>query len=74
MLTPKDNIMELFDSINLYLMNHPLSLDLLAFFFRIKFWLLLLLAVYFMLLPYRQQQREIKEQKKLSKKPGRFLA
>jgi len=67
--------MELFDSLNLYLLNHPILLDQLERAYRIKFWLFLALAIYFMLLPYRQQQQEIKEEKKRrSKTPGRFIA
>ncbi len=66
--------MELFDSINLYLASHPLMLDQLELLFRIKFWLLLGLAIYFLLLPYRQHQLDIKQQQKPSKTPGRFQA
>jgi len=66
--------MEIFDSINLYLFNHPVMLDQLEFVFRIKFWVLLVLALYFILLPYREQRKRLKEQAKLSKKPDRFLA
>ncbi len=66
--------MELFDSINLYLLNHPLLLNQLEFLFRVKYWIFLTMAIYFVLLPYRQRLRDIKEQKKLSKKPGKFLA
>ena len=66
--------MELFDSLNLYLMTHPVMLDQLALAFRIKYWLLLGLAIYFVLLPYREHKKEIRKQKDLSKKRGHFLA
>ena len=69
-----DIAMELFDSINLYLMTHPVMLDQLEFAFRIKYWLLLGLAVYFVTLPYREHKKEIRKQKKLSKTRGHFLA
>ena len=59
--------MDFFDSLNLYLMTHPVMLDQLEFLFRIKYWLLLGLAIYFVVLPYREHKREIREQKKLSK-------
>lgn len=66
--------MEIFDSINLYLFNHPVMLDQLESAFRIKFWVLLILALYFILLPYREQRKRAKEQEELAKKPDRFLA
>ena len=66
--------MELFDSLNLYLMTHPVMLDQLEFAFRIKHWLLLGLAIYFILLPYREHKKEIMRQKELAKTPGHFLA
>lgn len=66
--------MEIFDSINLYLMTHPVMIDQLEFVFRIKYWGLLGLALYFVLLPYREQKKEIKRQKMLSKTRGHFLA
>ncbi|MCK5477841.1 MAG: hypothetical protein KAI44_02890 [Methylococcales bacterium] len=72
--TGGDLAMEIFDSINLYLMNHPVMIDQLAFAFRIKYWLLLGLAFYFILLPYRHHRKEIKKQIEQSKKPGKFLA
>ncbi len=66
--------MEFFDSLNQYLMTHPIMLDQLEFVFRIKYWTLLGLAIYFFLLPYREQKKAIKQQKKLSKTRGHFLA
>ena len=66
--------MEIFDSVNLYLMTHPVSMGQLEFAFRIKYWFLLGLAIYFVLLPYREHKKEIRRQKALSKKPGHFLA
>ncbi len=46
--------MEIFDSINLYLMSHPVMLEQLALLFRIKFWLLLGLAFWFLYLASRE--------------------
>ena len=46
-----DMTMELFDSLNHYLMTHPVMLDQLEFAFRIKYWLLLGVAIYFIILP-----------------------
>ncbi|MCF6203517.1 MAG: hypothetical protein L3J59_07590 [Methylococcaceae bacterium] len=66
--------MDIFDSINLYLMTHPIIIDQLEFVFRIKYWGLLGLALYFVLLPYREQKKEIKKQRQLSKTRGNFLA
>lgn len=66
--------MEIIDSFNLYLMTHPLMLDQLELAFRVKYWALLGLAIYFVLLPYREYKKEIRKQKELSKKPGHFLA
>lgn len=66
--------MEIFDSINLYLSNHPIMLDQLETALRIKHWLLLSLAFYFILLPYRQRRKDIKHQKELAKRKDRFLA
>ncbi len=66
--------MELLDSLNLYLMTHPVMVDQLEFAFRLKYWLLLGLALYFVFLPYRERKKELKLQKELSKTPGHFLA
>ena len=66
--------MDFFDSLNLYLMHHPVMLSQLEFAFRIKFWLLLSLAIYFVLLPYRHRQKELKQQVKLAKAKDKFLA
>jgi hypothetical protein len=66
--------MEIFDSINLYLMTHPVMIDQLELVFRVKYWCLLGLALYFVLLPFREQKKEIKRQKALSKTRGHFLA
>lgn len=67
-------MMEIFDSINLYLFNHPAMLAQLEFLIRIKFWLLLGLALFFMFLPYREQRKRRKQQAELSKKRDHFLA
>ena len=66
--------MELFDSINLYLMTHPIMLDQLKLVFGIKYYLLLGLAFYFLTLPYREHKKEIRKQKEQSKTKGHFLA
>ncbi|MCK5831977.1 MAG: hypothetical protein KAH20_16925 [Methylococcales bacterium] len=66
--------MEIFDSINLYLLNHPIMIDQLEFAIRIKFWVFLVLALFFLSLPYREQRKRVKEQAELSKKTDRFLA
>ena len=66
--------MELFDSLNLYLMTHPAMLDQFEFVLRIKYWLLLGLAIYFVLLPYREHKKEVRKQKELSKTRDHFLA
>jgi hypothetical protein len=63
--------MEIFDSINLYLSTHPAMLDQLELLFRIKFWILLVMALYFMTLPYRHAR---KQQAQLALKEGYFLA
>ena len=65
--------MEIFDSINIYLMAHPIMLDQLELVFRIKYWFLLGLAIYFLTLPYRERKKEIKRQKALSKTRDHFL-
>ncbi len=49
-------------------------LDQLELVFRIKYWFLLGLAIYFLTLPYRERKKEIKRQKALSKTRDHFLA
>ncbi len=67
--------MDFIDSLNLYLMTHPIMLSQLEFAFRIKFWLLLCLAIYFLFLPYRQRKKDIKKQLEIAKTAkDRFLA
>jgi len=66
--------MDIFDSINMYLMTHPVMLNDLELAFRIKYWLLLGLAFYFVLLPYREHKKEMRKQKALAKKNDHFLA
>lgn len=66
--------MDFLESLNLYLMTHPVMLSQLAFVFRIKFWLLLGLAIYFISLPYRQRRKDLKKQLELAKRKDRFLA
>jgi hypothetical protein len=66
--------MDIFDSINLYLLHHPAALAHLEMMFRLKFWILLIMALYFMTLPYRQERKERLRQKTLTAKNGHFLA
>lgn len=66
--------MDFIDSLNLYLMNHPIMIDQLAVVFRIKFWTLLGLALYFLFLPYRQRRKELAKQIERAKEKDRFLA
>ena len=70
--------MEIIDTINAYLASSPDMLEQLEMMFRIKFWLLLALAVYFLSLPYREQKKEKKQQHehaaKHNGKNGKFLA
>lgn len=68
-------VMDFLDSLNLYLMQHPVMLTQLEYVFRIKFWVLLGLAIYFLLLPYRQRRKDLARQAELAKtKKDRFLA
>jgi len=55
-------------------MTHPAMLDQFEFVLRIKYWLLLGLAIYFVLLPYREHKKEVRKQKELSKTRDHFLA
>lgn len=66
--------MDIFDSINLYLMHHPVMLSQLLFFFRLKFWILLALGIYFVSLPYRAERKERKRRARSAKAKDRFLA
>jgi hypothetical protein len=67
--------MEIFDTINAYLTSSPEMLDQLEMLFRIKLWLLLALAAYFLSLPYREQRKEKKRQNKHNGKgSGTFIA
>lgn len=69
--------MEIFDHINMYLVSSPDSLEQLEMMFRIKFWLLLAVAVYFLSLPYRQRRKEKQQDEQSAKQPGKngkFLA
>jgi hypothetical protein len=63
--------MEIFDFINGMLHTHPDMLYQLEIAFRIQFWSLLILAVYFLSLPYREK---IKKEKKRTLKRNQFLA
>ena len=64
----KSLAVEFFDSINLFLFSHPDMLAQLELAFKIKYWLLLALAFYFVMLPYRQRRKDIKSQTEKSKK------
>ncbi len=63
--------MEFFDSLNLYLSSHPVMFDQLITAFRIKYWILSGLAIYFLFLPSRERK---KKQKEAVTKDGQFLA
>jgi len=54
-------------------MTHPIMMDQLELAFKIKYWLFLGLAIYFVLLPYREHKKEIKKQRKQAKTDGHFL-
>lgn len=69
--------MDIFDTINTHLATNPFMLDQLEMMFRIKFWLLLAIAGYFLSLPYREQKKRAQLKKELEKhgnKAGKFLA
>lgn len=69
--------MEIIDTVNAYLASSPIMLDQLEMMFRIKFWLLLAMAAYFLSLPYREQKKRAQLKKELEKhngKSGQFLA
>ena len=70
--------MEFLDLINLQLADNPAALAQLELMFRIQFWVLLLLAAYFLSLPYREQKkRKAKVQNQSvhpNSKDGNFLA
>lgn len=68
--------MEIFDTINTHLTANPFLLDQLETLFRIKFWVLLALAGYFLSLPYREQKKLARLKQDLAKngKSGEFLA
>jgi hypothetical protein len=50
--------MDRFAHRTLYLHTHPGMLDQLEFAFRIKYWVLLALAFYFILLPHRHSKKK----------------
>ncbi len=69
--------MEIFDTINIYLAESPIMLGQLEMMFRIKFWLLLAVAAYFLSLPYREKKKQKQLRKEIEKhndKTGKFLA
>jgi hypothetical protein len=66
--------MEIFDIINAHLASSPVMLEELEILFRIKFWLLLILAAYFLSLPYREKKKIKAELKKKQDKGDSFLA
>lgn len=69
--------MDIFDAINAHLTANPDMLGQLEMLFRIKFWLLLGLAAYFLSLPYREQRKRALLEAQVAKqngKGGRFLA
>jgi hypothetical protein len=69
--------MEIFDIINAHLASSPIMLDQLEMMFRIKFWVLLAVAAYFLSLPYREQKKRVQLKEELAKnhhKMGKFIA
>jgi hypothetical protein len=69
--------MDIFDTINAHLATSPDMLGQLEMMFRIKFWVLLALAAYFLSLPYREQKKRALLKAQLIKqngKGGQFLA
>ena len=70
-LNLKGGVMEFLDSLNLYLSSHPVMFDQLVTIFRIKYWLLSGIAIYFLFLPSRESR---KQQKEAAEKDGQFLA
>jgi hypothetical protein len=69
--------MDILDTINAHLAGNPEMLSQLELLFRIKFWLLLGLAGYFLSLPYREQKKQAQLRKELEKqggKKGTFVA
>ncbi len=64
--------MNILDKINNYLFHHPAMLDQLEFAFRLKFWLLLGLFAFFIVLLYLSNRQEAEQ--KTSIKDGKFLA
>ena len=63
--------MEFLDSLNFYLFSHPVLLGHLAAAFRIKYWLLSGIAIYFMFLPLRESR---KKEQEASENKDQFLA
>ena len=63
--------MEIFDSLNFYLMQHPVMLEQLEFAFRIKWFFLLLLALVFMRLAAHGSQESMQ---KPTSKDDQFIA
>ena len=55
--------MEIFDQLNLYLHTHPIALEQLAFAFKVKYLILLALALYFILLPARHRKKDMAKMK-----------
>jgi hypothetical protein len=71
-------ILEFFDFLNTQIADNPAALAQLELMFRIKFWLLLLLAAYFLSLPYREQKKRAAKGRNQTVQPngkdGNFLA
>ncbi len=63
--------MDIFDKFNLYLFHHPDMLTQLEFAFRIKYWCLLIIAIYFLVKVSLYTKQETK---KPSVRNGQFLA
>ena len=63
--------MDIFDLINSHLAANSEMLAQLETMLRIKFWLLLAMAAYFLSLPYREQKKRAKLNAQLLKQPGK---
>lgn len=70
--------MEFFDALNLQIASNPEMLMQLETALRFKFWGLLMLALYFLSLPFREQRKQrLKSEQHAAKhngKDGKFIA
>ena len=63
--------MDILDTINAHLASNPDMISQLETMMRIKFWLLLGLAIYFLSLPYREQKKRAELSKQAVKQAGK---